>query len=101
MSNYNQEEGDYDIITHYGHSMKEIVPLSSASQNCLNRRYSLMITNIAIALMILGSDMDTFVLKVLTNICCNKVVLLDQISAVSFYQIFLGFFFFERFKRNC
>ena len=60
-----------------------------------------MITNIAIALMILGSDMDKFVLKVLTNICCNKVVLLDQISAVSFYQIFLGFFFFERFKRNC
>ena len=59
-----------------------------------------MITNIAIALMILGSDMDTFVLKVLTNICCNKVVLLQQISAVSFYQIFLGFFFLNDLKET-
>ena len=59
-----------------------------------------MITNIAIALMILGSDMDTFVLKVLTNICCNKVVLLEQISAVSFYQIFLVFFFLNDLKET-
>lgn len=33
-----------------------------------------MITNIAITLMILGSDMDTFVLKVLTNISAVGIV---------------------------
>ena len=41
------------------------MPLSSTSHNCLNRKYSLMLTKIVMMLIILRSEMDAFVAKVL------------------------------------
>ena len=55
--------------------LRMIVPLLSASSNCLNRQYPLMLTRIV---MIVGSEMDTVVVKKLYS----DKFLLEQSSDV-------------------